>query len=46
MDPACFGSQKFVDTTVDDIAHTIGVNRAALNVVWTLHIDTYTQGNL
>ncbi|RJE22295.1 Meiotic recombination protein spo11 [Aspergillus sclerotialis] len=31
-DPACFGSQKVVDTVVDDIAHTIGVNRAALNV--------------
>lgn len=33
MDPACFGSQRAVDTTIDDISHTIGVSRAALNVV-------------
>ncbi|KAI9933337.1 hypothetical protein MW887_007810 [Aspergillus wentii] len=31
-DPACFGSQRVVDTVVDDIAHTIGVDRTALNV--------------
>ncbi|KAH1270032.1 hypothetical protein KXV81_004703 [Aspergillus fumigatus] len=31
-DPACFGSQQIVDTIIDDIAHTIGVDRAALNV--------------
>lgn len=31
-DPACFGSQRVVDMVVDDIAHTIGVDRAALNV--------------
>lgn len=33
MDPACFGSQRVVEVTVDDIARTIGVHRAALNVV-------------
>lgn len=32
-DPACFGSQRVVDMVIDDIAHTIGVDRAALNVV-------------
>lgn len=32
-DPACFGTQKVVDAIVDDFAHTIGVDRAALNVV-------------
>ncbi|KAF4257134.1 hypothetical protein CNMCM8812_006886 [Aspergillus fumigatus] len=32
-DPACFGSQQIVDTIIDDIAHTIGVDRAALNVM-------------
>ncbi|RHZ56663.1 putative meiosis-specific topoisomerase Spo11 [Aspergillus thermomutatus] len=31
-DPACFGSQQIADTIIDDIAHTIGVDRAALNV--------------
>lgn len=33
MDPACFGSQRAVDMIIDDISRTIGVNRAALNVV-------------
>lgn len=32
-DPICFGSQRVVDLAVDDIAYTIGVDRAALNVV-------------
>ncbi|KAH1525916.1 hypothetical protein KXX18_003476 [Aspergillus fumigatus] len=32
-DPACFGSRQIVDTIIDDIAHTIGVDRAALNVM-------------
>lgn len=32
-DPACFGSQRVVDTIVEDIAHTVGVERVALNVV-------------
>ena len=36
-DPACFGSQRVVDMVVDDIAHTIGVDRAALNVVGQCH---------
>ena len=36
-DPACFGSQRVVDMVVDDIAHTIGVDRAALNVVRQCH---------
>ncbi|KAE8416354.1 meiotic recombination protein spo11 [Aspergillus pseudocaelatus] len=31
-DPACFGTQRIVDTIVDDLAHTIGVDRSALNV--------------
>ncbi|KAA8647573.1 putative meiosis-specific topoisomerase Spo11 [Aspergillus tanneri] len=31
-DPACFGSQRIVDTVIDDLAHTIGVDRASLNV--------------
>ncbi|KAF7170966.1 hypothetical protein CNMCM5623_003477 [Aspergillus felis] len=31
-DPACFGSQQIVDTIIDDIAHTVGVDRWALNV--------------
>ncbi|PWY79603.1 meiotic recombination protein spo11 [Aspergillus heteromorphus CBS 117.55] len=31
-DPACFGSQRVVDTLVDDFAHTMGVDRAALYV--------------
>ncbi|GLA39277.1 hypothetical protein AnigIFM63309_006614 [Aspergillus niger] len=31
-DPICFGSQKTVDTLVDDLAHTMGVDRAALYV--------------
>lgn len=32
-DPIYFGSQRVVDTLVDDIAYTIGVSRAALHVV-------------
>lgn len=32
-DPASFGSQRVVDDLVDEIAHTIGVDREALNVV-------------
>lgn len=32
-DPIYFGSQRVVDTLVDDIAYTIGVDRAALHVV-------------
>ncbi|RWQ92019.1 meiotic recombination protein spo11 [Paecilomyces variotii] len=31
-DPIYFGSQRVVDTLVDDIAYTIGVDRAALHV--------------
>ncbi|PYI12205.1 meiotic recombination protein spo11 [Aspergillus sclerotiicarbonarius CBS 121057] len=31
-DPPCFGSQRVVDTLVDDFAHTIRVDRAALHV--------------
>ncbi|KAB8199034.1 meiotic recombination protein spo11 [Aspergillus parasiticus] len=31
-DPACFGTQRIVDTIVDDLAYTIGVDRSALNV--------------
>ncbi|BDD58685.1 hypothetical protein MAP00_003943 [Monascus purpureus] len=31
-DPAGFGSQRVVDDLIEDIAHTIGVNRLALNV--------------
>ncbi|KAE8134871.1 meiotic recombination protein spo11 [Aspergillus pseudotamarii] len=31
-DPACFGTQRTVDTIVGDLAHTIGVDRSALNV--------------
>jgi len=33
-EPLYFGSQKIVDNYVDDIAYTIGVDRAALHVVW------------
>ncbi|RAL06981.1 putative meiosis-specific topoisomerase Spo11 [Aspergillus homomorphus CBS 101889] len=32
QDPAIFGSQRVVDRLVDDFAHTIGVDRVALNV--------------
>ncbi|KAL2010459.1 hypothetical protein VTN00DRAFT_6266 [Thermoascus crustaceus] len=32
-DPVYFGSQRVVDTLVDDIAYTIGVDRAALHVL-------------
>ncbi|KAF5867196.1 endodeoxyribonuclease [Aspergillus alliaceus] len=31
-DPTCFGTQRIVDTVIDDLAYTIGVDRAALNV--------------
>ncbi|GLB01830.1 hypothetical protein AtubIFM57258_000240 [Aspergillus tubingensis] len=31
-DPVCFGTQRTVDTLVDDLAHTMGVDRAALYV--------------
>ncbi|RAH85094.1 meiotic recombination protein spo11 [Aspergillus japonicus CBS 114.51] len=31
-DPAIFGSQRIVDRLVDDFAHTVGVDRTALNV--------------
>ncbi|KAE8375914.1 Spo11/DNA topoisomerase VI subunit A [Aspergillus bertholletiae] len=31
-DPACFGTQKIVDTIIDDLAYTVGVDRSALNV--------------
>lgn len=34
-DPVYFGSQRVVDTLVDDIAYTIGVDRATLHVVYT-----------
>ena len=33
-DPVCFGSQRVADMGVDDMTYTIGVDRAALNVVW------------
>ena len=33
-EPLYFGSQRIVDVYVDDIAYTIGVDRAALHVVW------------
>ncbi|OAX82039.1 hypothetical protein ACJ72_03614 [Emergomyces africanus] len=32
LDPVCFGSQRVVDRCIDDIACTIGVDRAALHV--------------
>ncbi|EEP78946.1 conserved hypothetical protein [Uncinocarpus reesii 1704] len=32
LDPAYFGSQRLVDTYIDDIAYTIGVGRPALHV--------------
>ncbi|GLA62459.1 hypothetical protein AtubIFM54640_003014 [Aspergillus tubingensis] len=31
-DPTCFGTQRTVDTLVDDLTHTMGVDRAALYV--------------
>ncbi|KAE8351755.1 Spo11/DNA topoisomerase VI subunit A [Aspergillus coremiiformis] len=31
-DPSCFKNQKVVDTIIDDLAYTIGVDRSALNV--------------
>ncbi|RAK94266.1 meiotic recombination protein Spo11 [Aspergillus costaricaensis CBS 115574] len=31
-DPACFGTQRTVDALVDDLAHTMGVDRTALYV--------------
>ncbi|KAI0157961.1 DNA topoisomerase IV, alpha subunit [Hypoxylon sp. FL1284] len=33
QDPDLFGSQRYVDTLVDDIAFTFGVGRDALNIV-------------
>jgi meiotic recombination protein SPO11 len=33
MDPEFFRAQFMVDSIVDDLAYTIGVDRAALNVV-------------
>lgn len=42
-DPACFGSQRVVDMVVDDIAHTIGMDRAALNVVRTISFPTASK---
>jgi meiotic recombination protein SPO11 len=33
QDPLFFGSQEIVDRCIDDIAHTIGVDRRALHVV-------------
>ncbi|KMU83283.1 hypothetical protein CIHG_01065 [Coccidioides immitis H538.4] len=32
LDPAYFGSQRLVDGYIDDIAYTVGVDRAALHV--------------
>lgn len=33
IDPAYFRSQDTVDTVIDELAYTIGVDRGALNVV-------------
>jgi DNA topoisomerase VI subunit A len=33
--PELFGTQSVVNTIVDDIAYTVGVDRAALHVVCT-----------
>lgn len=33
LDPEIFGNQRIVDRHIDDIAFTIGVDRAALHVV-------------
>jgi hypothetical protein len=33
VDPAYFQSQAMVNSVIDDLAYTIGVNRLALNVV-------------
>jgi meiotic recombination protein SPO11 len=33
IDPAYFQSQATVNSVIDDLAYTIGVNRLALNVV-------------
>lgn len=33
IDPAYFKSQSTIDSIIDDIAYTIGVDRVALNVV-------------
>lgn len=33
IDPAYFQSQATVNSVIDDLAYTIGVNRSALNVV-------------
>lgn len=38
IDPAYFRSQATVDTVIDDLAYTIGVDRAALSVVSPCHI--------
>lgn len=39
-DPTGFGSQRVVDNVIEDIAHTIGVDRSALNVVSQLASDS------
>lgn len=42
IDPAYFKSQHVVDKIVDDLAYTIGVDRAALNIVsssWACEIQ-------
>lgn len=40
-DPALFGSQRVVDRLVDDLAYTIGVDRAALHVVCAVYISPF-----
>lgn len=37
IDPAYFRSQDTVDTVIDELAYTIGVDRGALNVVSLRH---------
>lgn len=45
IDPAYFRSQTTVDTVIDDLAYTIGVDRAALNVVSPCHIPQRALNN-
>lgn len=39
--PDLFGTQQVVDSIVDDIAYTIGVDRAALHVVRSLYCEYF-----
>lgn len=44
IDPQYFRSQRTVDGIIDDLAYTVGVDRAALNVVrFLIHLELMPQ---